>query len=54
MVEERARWCAPLLLVNGSRAFGLLLKNPSNGQVVLIAHHVDGFNFTDFTTAAWQ
>lgn len=36
------------------RVVGLLLKNPSNGQVVLIARHLDGFNFTDFTTAAWQ
>ncbi|MGA2571115.1 MAG: DUF5666 domain-containing protein [Terracidiphilus sp.] len=36
------------------RVVGLLLKNPGNGQVVLIAHHVDGFNFTDFSTAAWQ
>ncbi len=36
------------------RVVGLLLKNPTNGNVVLIARHVDGLNFTDFTTAAWQ
>jgi hypothetical protein len=28
----------------------LLLKNPTNGQVVLLARHVDGFNTTDFAT----
>ncbi len=36
------------------RVVGLLLRNPTNGNVVLIARHVDGLNFTDFTTAAWQ
>lgn len=36
------------------RVVGLLLRNPTNGSVVLIARHVDGLNFTDFTTAAWQ
>jgi hypothetical protein len=35
------------------RVVGLLLKNPSNGQLVLLARHVDGFNFTDFTTFAF-
>jgi hypothetical protein len=39
-------------LANGSniRVVGLLLKNPTNGQVVLLARHVDGFNTTDFAT----
>ena len=39
-------------LSNGAnvRVVGLLLKNSSNGQVVLLARHVDGFNFTDFST----
>jgi hypothetical protein len=32
------------------RVVGLLLKNPSNGQIVLMARHVDGFNHTDFAT----
>jgi hypothetical protein len=32
------------------RVVGLLLKNPTNGQVVLLARHVDGSNFTDFST----
>jgi hypothetical protein len=43
-------------LANGAniRVVGLLLRNPTNGNVVLIARHVDGLNFTDFTTAAWQ
>jgi hypothetical protein len=36
------------------RVVGLLLKNPTTGQVVLLARHIDGLNFTDFTTAAWQ
>jgi hypothetical protein len=36
------------------RVVGLLLKNPATGQVVLLARHVDGFNFADATTAAWQ
>lgn len=36
------------------RVVGLLLKNPTNGNVVLIARHIDGLDFTDFTTAAWQ
>jgi len=35
------------------RVVGLLLKNPANGQLVLLARHVDGSNFTDFTTAAF-
>ncbi|MGB6743337.1 MAG: DUF4382 domain-containing protein [Terracidiphilus sp.] len=36
------------------RVVGLLLKNPTTGQLVLWARHVDGLDFTDFTTAAWQ
>ena len=35
------------------RVVGLLLKNPTNGQVVLLARHCDGLNFTDFATAAY-
>ncbi|MGB8029584.1 MAG: DUF4382 domain-containing protein [Terracidiphilus sp.] len=34
------------------RVVGLLLN--LNGQEVLVARHVDGFQFTDMTTAAWQ
>ena len=42
-------------LTNGSniRVVGLLLKNPTNGQLVLLARHVDGLNLTDFTTVAF-
>jgi hypothetical protein len=42
-------------LSNGAniRVVGLLLKNSSNGQVVLLARHVDGFNFSDFATFAF-
>jgi Domain of unknown function (DUF4382) len=36
------------------RVVGLLLKNTTNGQLVLLARHIDGIDFTDFTTAAWQ
>ncbi|MGB9287279.1 MAG: DUF4382 domain-containing protein [Terracidiphilus sp.] len=36
------------------RVVGLLLKNSTNGQLVLLARHIDGTEFTDFTTAAWQ
>jgi hypothetical protein len=36
------------------RVVGLLLKNTTNGQLVLLARHLDGFNFTDFSTTAWQ
>lgn len=32
------------------RIVGLLMKNPANGQVVLLARHVDGQSFTDFAT----
>jgi len=32
------------------RVVGLLLKNPTSGQIVLLARHVDGFNHTDFAT----
>jgi hypothetical protein len=35
------------------RVVGLLLKNPTNGQLVLWARHIDGFNFTDFSTFAF-
>jgi hypothetical protein len=43
-------------LTNGAniRVVGLLLKNPTNGQVVLLARHVDGLQMTDFTTAAFE
>jgi hypothetical protein len=43
-------------LADGSniRVVGLLLKNPTTGQLVLLARHVDGFNFTNFATAAYQ
>lgn len=36
------------------RVVGLLLKNPTTGQVVLLARHVDGLNLMDFTTAAFE
>ncbi len=36
------------------RVVGILLKNQSNGNLVLLARHVDGFTFTDTTTAASQ
>jgi hypothetical protein len=36
------------------RVVGLLLKNPTNGQVVLLARHIDGLDMTDFTTAAFE
>jgi hypothetical protein len=36
------------------RVVGLLLKNPTNGQVVLLARHIDGLELTDFTTTAYQ
>ena len=35
------------------RVVGLLLKNPNNGQLVLLARHVDGFNFADLSTFAF-
>jgi Domain of unknown function (DUF4382)/Domain of unknown function (DUF5666) len=35
------------------RVVGLLLKNPANGQVVLLARHVDGMDSTDFSTFAF-
>jgi hypothetical protein len=43
-------------LTNGTniRVVGLLLKNPTTGQVVLLARHVDGLDPTDFTTAAFE
>jgi hypothetical protein len=39
-------------LSNGAkiRVVGLLLKNTTNGQVVLLGRHIDGFNHTDFST----
>ncbi len=42
-------------LTNGAniRVVGLLLKNPTNGNVVLLARHCDGLTFTDFATAAY-
>jgi hypothetical protein len=36
------------------RVVGLLLKNSTNGNLVLLARHIDGLSFTDMTTAAWQ
>jgi len=36
------------------RVVGLLLKNSTNGNLVLLARHIDGFHFNDMTTAAWQ
>jgi len=36
------------------RVVGLLLKNSTSGQVVLLARHVDGLNLTDSTTAAFE
>jgi hypothetical protein len=36
------------------RVVGLLLKNPTSGQVVLLARHVDGDNHTDFSTFSFQ
>ena len=36
------------------RVVGLLLKNPTTGQVVLLARHVDGLILTDTATAAFQ
>jgi hypothetical protein len=32
------------------RVVGLLLKNPTNGKLVLLGRHVDGFSTTDFAT----
>jgi hypothetical protein len=36
------------------RVVGLLLENPINGNIVLLARHVDGTDLTDTTTATWQ
>ncbi len=36
------------------RVVGLLLKDPTSGQVVLLARHVDGLELTDFATAAFE
>jgi hypothetical protein len=33
------------------RVVGLLLQNPTTGQVVLLARHIDGLDLTNFTTA---
>lgn len=43
-------------LSNGAkvRVVGLLLKNSTNGNLVLVARHIDSFQFTDTATAAWQ
>lgn len=35
------------------RVVGLLLKDPSNGNTVLLARHVDGNHFGDFATSNW-
>jgi len=36
------------------RVVGLLLKNSTNGNLVLLARHIDGTDFTNMTTANWQ
>lgn len=36
------------------RVVGLLIKDPSTGNPILIAHHVDEFDFTDTTVNAYQ
>ena len=36
------------------RVVGLLLKNSTNGNLVLLARHIDGLSSTETTTAAWQ
>jgi len=36
------------------RVVGLLLKNSTNGNLVLLARHIDGLSFTDTATTAWQ
>ncbi len=36
------------------RVVGLLLKNSVNGNLVLLARHIDGLDLTDMTTASWQ
>jgi Domain of unknown function (DUF5666)/Domain of unknown function (DUF4382) len=43
-------------LANGAkiRVVGLLLKNSTNGNLVLLARHIDGLQFTDTATTAWQ
>jgi hypothetical protein len=43
-------------LANGTkiRVVGLLLKNSTNGNLVLLARHIDGLQFTDTATTAWQ
>jgi hypothetical protein len=43
-------------LNNGAdvRVVGLLLEDPTSGNVVIIARHVDGTNLTDTTTTPWQ
>jgi len=42
-------------LSNGAsvRVVGVLLKNSTNGNLVLVARHIDGWNFTDFSTFAF-
>jgi hypothetical protein len=36
------------------RVVGLLLKNPTNGNLVLVARHVDGTDLSDTAMTAWQ
>lgn len=36
------------------RVVGLLLKNPTDGSLVLLARHVDSNDFKDFTTSSWH
>lgn len=35
------------------RVVGLLLKDPTTGNTILLARHVDGFQFTDFASVSW-
>ncbi len=35
------------------RVVGVLLKNSTNGNLVLVARHIDGWNFSDFSTFAF-
>jgi len=43
-------------LSNGAqvRVVGLLLKNSTNGQLVLLARHIDGQMLTNMTVSTWQ
>lgn len=43
-------------LGNGAkvRVVGLLLKDPTTGNPVILARHVDGLSFNDMNTTSWQ